>query len=92
MAGGVENFLRLCGRSREHVARTVRQHLGTTPTEHVNRLRMAHARRQLEMGDRDILEVALDCGIGNLSHFYDLFRRDTGTTPRAYRLAHRRAL
>jgi AraC family cel operon transcriptional repressor len=92
LAGGVENFLRLCGRSREHVARTARQHLGTTPTDYVNRLRMAHARRQLEMGDREILEVACDCGIGNLSHFYDLFRRDTGTTPRAYRLAHRRPL
>jgi AraC family cel operon transcriptional repressor len=92
LAGGVENFFRLCGRSREHVARTARQHLGTTPTDYVNQLRMAQARRQLEMGDRDILEVALDCGIGNLSHFYELFRRDTGTTPRAYRLAHRRPL
>jgi AraC family cel operon transcriptional repressor len=90
--GGAGNFLRLCGRSREHVARTVRQHLGTTPTDYVNRLRLAHARRQLEMGGRDILEVALDCGFGNLSHFYDVFRRETGTTPRAYRLAHQRPL
>jgi AraC family cel operon transcriptional repressor len=91
-AQGVGGFLRLCGRSREHVARTVRRYLRTTPTGYVNQVRMNHARRQLEMGDREIIEIALECGIENLSHFYALFRRETGTTPRAYRLDHRRSL
>jgi AraC family cel operon transcriptional repressor len=91
-SGGVEQFLRLCGRSREHAARSVRQHLGTTPTDYVNRIRIAYAQRQLEMGDQGILDIALDCGIENLSHFYSLFRAQTGVTPRAYRLSHRRAL
>lgn len=89
-ASGVERFLALCGRSREHVARTVRQLLGTTPTDYVNRIRMAYARRQLEMGDQEIVDIALDCGLGNLSHFYRLFREQAGVTPRVYRLAHRR--
>jgi AraC family transcriptional regulator, dual regulator of chb operon len=89
---GVEEFLHLCGRSREHVARTVRHHLGMTPTDYVNRVRMAYAKRQLEMGDQSILNIALDCGIENLSHFYSLFRSRTGTTPRKYRLSHRRPL
>jgi len=91
-SGGVERFLQLCGRSREHAARTVRQHLGTTPTDYVNRIRIAYAQRQLEMGDQGILDIALDCGVENLSHFYALFRAQTGLTPRAYRLAHHRAL
>ncbi len=90
--GGVEEFLRLCGRSREHAARTVRQHLGKTPTDYVNGIRIAYAQRQLEMGDQGILDIALDCGIENLSHFYSLFRAQTGVTPRAYRLAHRRPI
>lgn len=89
---GVEQFIHLCGRSREHVARSVRRHLKTTPTGYVNRLRLAHAQRQIEMGDRGILDIALDCGINNLSHFYRLFRTATGMTPRVYRLAHRRPL
>ena len=89
---GVEQFLRLCGRSREHVARTVRRHLNRTPTEYVNGIRMAYAQRQLEMGDQGILEIALDCGIQNLSHFYSLFRARTGTTPRNYRRAHGKPL
>jgi AraC family cel operon transcriptional repressor len=89
---GVSEFLRLCGRSREHVARTARQFLGVTPTRYVNSIRLAYARRQLEMGDQEILDIALDCGIGNLSHFYSLFRAETGMTPRAYRLSHRQPL
>jgi AraC family cel operon transcriptional repressor len=89
---GVERFLRLCGRSREHVARSVRRHLKTTPTDYVNRIRIAYARRQIEMGDQGILELALDCGINNLSHFYHLFRVGTGMTPRVYRLSHRKPL
>ena len=91
-SGGVERFLRLCGRSREHVARTVRLHLQMTPTAYVNRIRMTYAQRQIEMGDRGIIEIALDCGIGNLSHFYRLFRTTAGITPRAYRLSHRKPL
>jgi AraC family cel operon transcriptional repressor len=91
-SGGVEEFLRLCGRSREHAARTVRAHLGKTPTDYVNGIRISYAQRQLEMGDQSILEIALDCGMENLSHFYHLFRAQSGMTPRAYRLAHRKAL
>ena len=91
-SGGVAQFLHLCGRSREHVARTVRQHLGKTPTDYVNGIRIAYARRQLEMGDQGILDIALDCGMENLSHFYSLFRAQTAMTPRAYRLSHHKPL
>jgi len=91
-AGGVEAFLRLCGRSREHVARTVRRHFHKTPTDYVNDIRIAYARRQLEMSDQNILDIALDCGIGNLSHFYTLFNARAAMTPRRYRLSHRKPL
>lgn len=89
---GVEGFFRLCGRSHSHVSRVTDQYLKMTPTAYVNKLRMAYARHQLEMGDLEILDIMLDCGLENLSHFYTLFRKDTGTTPRAYRLRHRRHL
>lgn len=91
-SGGVTRFLSLCGRSREHASRVVRHYLGMTPTDYVNDIRMAYAMRQLEMGDREILEIALECGTDNLSHFYSLFRARAKMTPRAYRLAHRKPL
>jgi len=83
---GVDAFFRLAGRSREHVARSTAQFLGMTPTDYVNRVRMKYAERQLRMSKLGILEIALDCGLENLSHFYALFRKEFGTMPRAYRL------
>jgi AraC family cel operon transcriptional repressor len=53
---------------------------------------MAYAARQLEMSDQGIVEIALDCGLGNLSYFYSLFRAHFASTPRAYRLSHRMPL
>jgi AraC-like DNA-binding protein len=28
----------------------------------------------------------MECGFRNLSHFYHVFKRETGTSPRRYRL------
>lgn len=92
LAGGAPAFLKLAGRGREHTARSMRKYLGMSPTEYVNDLRMKHAGHLLEMSNQNILEIALDCGTENLSHFYKLFRATHGTTPHAYRGAHRRTV
>lgn len=89
---GVQAFFQIAGRSREHVARSCQHALGVTPTQYVNRIRMAYAAGQLEMSNRDIVEIALDCGIENMSHFYKLFGEAHGITPRAYKLKHRKLL
>ncbi|RYZ77936.1 MAG: helix-turn-helix domain-containing protein, partial [Proteobacteria bacterium] len=92
LQSGIDSFVRLTGYSREHVSRTLRQFLGMTPTEYVNNARMMYAAHQLEMSQQSILEISLECGIGNLSHFYTLFRAQYSTTPRAYRLAHHKTV
>ncbi|MFW5776348.1 MAG: helix-turn-helix domain-containing protein [Spirochaetota bacterium] len=51
----------------------------------VNRLRIARACALLEETDASILEVSIDAGFGNLSHFNRQFKRYTGVQPRAYR-------
>ncbi|MDW8343493.1 MAG: AraC family transcriptional regulator [Verrucomicrobiae bacterium] len=86
---GAPAFARLAGRSPEHVARVTRALLHETPSDYVNRVRMQHAARLLAMTDAKITDIALDCGLTNLSHFYRLFRRHFGQTPQAYRLQQR---
>jgi AraC family cel operon transcriptional repressor len=53
---------------------------------------MEFAAGELRTTLRPIIEIALECGISNLSHFYGLFKTAHGTTPRAYRLRHLRTI
>jgi AraC family cel operon transcriptional repressor len=87
---GAPGLVKVAGRSAEHVARTVRAVFGRTPSDYVNGVRMEFAARELRVTSRPIADIALDCGLNNLSHFYSLFRSAHGQTPRAYRLAHHR--
>lgn len=85
LRGGVAALVRLCGRTPEHVARAFRRYLRQTPTEWVTAERMRLARRLLEESPLPVTEVALECGMENLSHFHRCFKRAYGETPLAYR-------
>lgn len=83
---GTPAFARLAGRSPSHVARAAVRWLKQTPTNIVNAARLDYSARQLSETARPILDIALDCGLNNLSHFYALFRKRFGISPRRYRL------
>jgi AraC family cel operon transcriptional repressor len=82
---GTAGFVELAARSPAHVSRAARRFLGLTPTEIVNEARLAWAAARLAESDEPIVEIAYDCGLENLSHFYRLFRRRYGTTPQSHR-------
>ncbi len=84
---GVRGLFALAGRSPEHVARVMRECMGVTPTEYVNRVRMHFAARQLEMTSQDIFDIVMDCGFSNPGHFYQLFKKEFDMSPRRYRLS-----
>jgi AraC family cel operon transcriptional repressor len=88
-AGGMPALARLAERSPEHISREFRRYLDRTPTEVINDARTSHAADRLATTDDEILNIALDCGLENLSHFYRLFRTRYNCTPRAYRLRQR---
>lgn len=89
-SGGTPALARVAGRSPSHVARATVRWLGVTPTDLVNRARMDFSAQQLTETARPILEIALDCGLTNLSHFYALFRARYGVSPQKYRKRFRR--
>lgn len=90
LADGTRGLARLARRSPEHVARVVRRHLGKTPTDLVNDVKLALAAERLVNTDDAVLDVALDNGFNNLAHFYKVFAAKFGTTPRRHRLHQRR--
>ncbi len=67
--------------------RAFRDVLGISAMEYLTRYRLARAMQRLAETEESILEIALDCGFGSSSRFYDIFKQRTGTTPRKFRLS-----
>jgi AraC family cel operon transcriptional repressor len=85
LAGGVPRLIALCARSAEHVSRSFRKHLETTPSRWLLAERLRYAGVLLQTTQQDIMQIALDCGFDSLSYFHRSFRVAFGTTPRRYR-------
>lgn len=85
---GLATLHRACGRSPSQLARVMLATMGTTPIAYLNRLRMAHAERQLRLTARPIIDVAAECGFDGLAQFYRLFSAAYGETPYRYRRVH----
>ena len=71
--------------SPEHLSRTVRRHLGMTPTDLLNRRRLERAALLLSHTDRPVLGIALDLGYGSASVFSRAFHAHHGVAPRVWR-------
>jgi len=56
-----------------------------SPSRYQINLRMDAAKRLLRETKRSVVEIALDVGYANPSHFAQLFRRETGLAPSDYR-------
>ncbi|HEX8450919.1 MAG TPA: AraC family transcriptional regulator [Longimicrobium sp.] len=72
-----------------HLAREFRRHVGCTVGEYLRRARIERACAALASSARTISSIAHEAGFADHSHFTRTFRRHTGTTPLAYRRAHR---
>ncbi|MEM7752961.1 MAG: AraC family transcriptional regulator [Pseudomonadota bacterium] len=85
-SAGTAGFVAVAGRSHEHLCRSCRSFLGTTPTAYVNRVRTKYAAERLVRTQLPIAEISAEVGIDNIGHFYRVFREQFGTTPRRYRV------
>ena len=87
--------LTLCGLAKEaglspfHFLRTFEDVAGATPHQYLMRLRLRGAAARLLAEPGKVLDVALDCGFGDVSNFNRAFRAEFGMSPRAYRNARR---
>lgn len=59
--------------------------LGRTIMEHIRDMRIVHAKMLLIETDQKILTIAMDCGFGSLSSFYECFQNYVGVSPAAFR-------
>ncbi len=73
------------GISKRHLARVFQENTGQTINSYIVHLRLLHAMRLLATTDRTVTDIMYDAGFSCTTHFYRVFREQTGKTPREYR-------
>jgi len=81
----LDALARDAGLSRYHFLRTFEHLTGVTPHQYVRRARLREAAVRLVAEPGTVLDIALDCGFGDVSNFNRAFRTEFGMSPRAYR-------
>jgi AraC family cel operon transcriptional repressor len=89
-AQGLPRLYELSGKSPEHLTRMIKKHLGKTPTEWINEMRLQYAANLLSHTDEAIVTISLEAGFENLSHFYHRFKDSFHVTPAKFRKENRK--
>lgn len=89
---GLEKFIKLSGKSQEHLTRCMKRYYHMTPTEYINRLRLEQTTVLLETTDESILDIMFESGFNNVAYFNQLFKKNYGLTPRQYRMLNRKVI
>jgi AraC family transcriptional regulator len=71
--------------SQYHFARSFRKTTGQTPQQYLMQQRIERAKELLAKNDLPIVEISLQTGFKNQSHFTTLFRKFTKLTPKLWR-------
>jgi AraC family transcriptional regulator len=75
-----------------HFLRTFERLTGVTPHQYILRARLREAAMRLVDEPGKVLDIALDCGFGDVSNFNRAFRAEFGVNPSRYRDGVSRAL
>lgn len=73
------------GLSKFHFQRLFKSAMGVMPSRYHINLRMNLARRLLRETKKSVVDITLEVGYANPSHFAQLFRREIGLSPSDYR-------
>ncbi|MHA6482465.1 helix-turn-helix domain-containing protein [Paenibacillus sp. strain BS8-2] len=73
------------GMSYAYFSKYFKKKSGISFVDYVNRKRIAKAERLLAVDNKNIAEIASEIGIENMAHFYELFKRYVGCTPKQYK-------
>ncbi len=86
----LDRLARSADLSPYHFLRTFERVTGVTPHQYVLRARLREAATRLTADSPTVLDVALDCGFGDVSNFNRAFRAEFGVAPQPFREGVRR--
>lgn len=79
----LDNLCKLTGRSKYYLLRSFTKQMGISPYSYLETLRIDKAKKMLEQGVSPI-DVALQTGFTDQSHFSNFFKKFIGLTPKQY--------
>jgi AraC-like DNA-binding protein len=82
---GLGGLAREAGLSPYHFLRTFERLTGITPHQYVRRARLREAAGRLIANGEKVLDIAYDCGFGDVSNFNHAFRSEFGVSPRTWK-------
>jgi AraC-like DNA-binding protein len=85
----LKDVARSGGISKEYLARSFHQETGVTLVTYLNRYRIGQAKARLEVGEKNLTEIALEVGFSSGPYFSRVFRQEVGMSPSEYRQAGR---
>lgn len=73
--------------SKTHLKRLFSKNLGKSPIQFLNKVRIAAASADLMHSSKPISRIAIECGFQTISSFNRQFRKQTGLSPREWRIS-----
>lgn len=84
----VEELAELANMSYRSYTEQFKRRTGVTVTQYLTERRVEYAKRLMLETD-DILFAAVEAGFGDLTHFYRVFKKITGSTPKQFITSHK---
>lgn len=82
----VESLADLFGYSSGYFGRMFKQVTGVGLNDYIRSMRIERAKQMLMESDESAQEIAAKSGFGNEKYFHYVFKRETGLTPRTFRI------
>lgn len=81
----VNNIAKEVNISSSHFAKLFKDYTNKTPIEFITKIRIEKAKRLLKLSDKNLTEIAFDCGFSSSSYFSHTFIESVQLTPSEYR-------
>jgi AraC family transcriptional regulator len=80
-AGSLKAIVKRTGENRTSIHRDTTRLLGSSPGRIIRDARLRYAARQIVLSDRQIIDIAVECGYDSHAAFSRSFKRSFGTSP-----------
>ncbi len=82
---GISKMVELSGKTREHLARSMKKYKNTTLSNYVNNLRLEYVANMLLNSRMSIVDLCYDSGFSSLDYFGKQFKKKYGVSPSDFR-------